>query len=77
MPGESELELWPRLLRRQAQLDALQACNHDPGLRKHTTLDNVHKLLHADEILGSAKLPPAFARALLTTAKDQSLDEAA
>jgi hypothetical protein len=68
------LELWPRLLRRQAQIANVELFRHleeRPPLR---TLLNVYKLLDAWERLGREPLPPTFARRLLTAPKRRTLE---
>jgi hypothetical protein len=69
-PGLKPIELWPRLLQRQEHLLALEAFGED-----HRGLENVRKILEADDLAGEGKLDPGFARALIVTRKNESLDD--
>ncbi len=83
------IELWPRLLRREAEHLALSlygpnkdtrapARNQATGASRtanHADLLNIEKLLAAKRLLGDQPLRPSFARALLTAPRDQSLHE--
>jgi hypothetical protein len=65
------VELWPRLLRREAQSAAVRL--FAPTQAADDTLRNVRKLLDAQELLG-VPLPPTFARRLLTVPQAETLD---
>ncbi|HEX7376441.1 MAG TPA: M28 family peptidase [Pirellulales bacterium] len=68
------VELWPRLLARDAHRQAigLFAFNHDHHYR--VTTINIRKLLDAWELLGKRPLSRGFARQLLTLPKEETLD---
>jgi hypothetical protein len=66
------LELWPRLLRREPHLAAIELFRAEEGHR-HTTL-NVRKLLDGRELSGRP-LPASLARRRLTLPKDEGLRE--
>lgn len=68
------IELWPRMLARDAHRQAIElfAYNHDHHY--HVTTVNVRKVLEAWELLGKRPLGRSFARQLLTLPKEESLD---
>jgi hypothetical protein len=71
---ERPLELWPRLLRREAHVANIELFQHleeTPPLR---TLTNVRKVLHAWELGAGEPLPRSFARQLLTLEKKRTLE---
>jgi hypothetical protein len=70
----SEVELWPRILRREAHVANVELFQHleeRPPLR---TMINVYKLLDAWERGGREPLPSALARQLLTTNRRRTLE---
>src|SRR5262249_7283021 len=66
------VEMWPRLLRRPDELAAVQLFA-EPGLSHESV--SVRKLLDARALLRGTALAPSFARAQLTTASDQTLEQ--
>ena len=71
--GARPLRLAPCLLARPAHVAAARLFERDAERARHTTSQNIRKLLEAYELLG-ATLPRSFARALVHLAKDVSLD---
>jgi len=69
-----KVELWPRLDARELHREAVELFPVDPGHRSHTTTYNVRKLAEASDHRGGAKLPPSYARALLTASRETTLD---
>lgn len=70
------VELWPRLLRRDAHMAAVRGFAAGPEHHEHRIArTNVRKLLDAYELLGDRPLPRSFARALLTLPKEERLDD--
>jgi len=65
------LELVPELEVRPVLQQAAEIFERDPGRRRHTTLQNVRRVLEAVELLG-APIAPSFARALLDASKGTS-----
>ena len=72
-PDRAPIALQPRLLARPGYLEAATLFGADPGRARFTTTHNIQKLLEFGELLGGA-LAPSFARALVHTAKHESLD---
>jgi Peptidase family M28 len=74
---ERPVELWPRLLDRPAHRAAIEEPRRgEPGaaaLAYRRAVNNARKLLEAWQLLGSAPLPPSFARALLRLPKAETL----
>lgn len=68
------VELWPRLLRRPHYLAALRGFDPAHDLYRMQTPQNVTALLEAAHDSGDRPLPRGFARSLIRTAKDDSLD---
>jgi hypothetical protein len=68
------LELWPRLLRRPADVAAIELFEHAQESRPHQTTQNIRKLLDTSRLLGDQPLPESFARQSLTLAKKETLD---
>lgn len=68
------LELWPRLLRRQPHVEAIELFEDLHESRPHQTTLNIRKLLDTSQLLGNKPLPESFARQLLTLPKKESLD---
>ncbi|MGE5186841.1 MAG: M28 family peptidase, partial [Acidobacteriota bacterium] len=71
--GAAPLRLTPHLLARPSHLAAARLFPKDSGLARHTTSNNVRKLLDAYELLRTP-LPRALARSLVHIAKDTTLD---
>jgi hypothetical protein len=71
--GERSLVLAANLLDRPGHREAAKLFVREPGQLRHTTAQNVHKLLDFREYL-AGPLPGSFARALLRIAKDTTLD---
>jgi hypothetical protein len=69
------LELWPRLLRREPHVAAVEQFGHLHEARPHQTTINVRKLLDTRCLLGDKPLAQSFARQLLTLPKSESLDD--
>lgn len=74
LAGAQPLVLSPRLLNRPEHVAAARLFERDPGHVRHTTCQNVRKLLEAKELLGGP-IAPEHARALLHIPKSQSVDE--
>jgi Peptidase family M28 len=72
--GAQPLRLAPRLLARTAHVAAARLFERDRECARHTTSQNVRKLLEAYELL-RAPLPRSLSRALVHIAKDVSLDD--
>ena len=72
-PDET-VELWPRLLRRDAHVANVEAFEHLKETPPHRTMINVVKLLDAHERRGHEPLPRDFARSLLTVPKRHALE---
>jgi hypothetical protein len=73
---EKPVELWPRLLARDLYTSAFQNFSAIADHHQHRiTIQNIRKLLDAWELLGEARLPRGFARALLTAPKPETLDD--
>jgi len=71
--GIPPLRLAPRLLSRSTHVAAARLFERDADRARHTTSQNIRKLLEARELL-SAPLPWSLARALVHIAKDVSLE---
>ncbi|HEX7446531.1 MAG TPA: M28 family peptidase, partial [Pirellulales bacterium] len=69
------IELWPRLVRRPPHQAAIEIFDHEHDQHYCVTAINVRKLLEAWELFGRRPLPRAFARQLLTLAKEENLDD--
>ncbi len=67
------IELWPRLLDRDAHRTAVRVFYNREDPMHHRTANNVRKLLDTRTVF-DRKLEPSFARALLTVPKEQTLD---
>jgi Peptidase family M28 len=72
--GARSLRLAPRLLARTAHIAAARLFEQDPARARHTTSNNIRKLLEAYALL-RAPLPRSFARALVHIARDVSIDD--
>ncbi|MGD0655757.1 MAG: M28 family peptidase [Thermoguttaceae bacterium] len=73
---EKPVELWPRLLKRDAYLSAFRNFSTIENHHQHRiTIQNIRKLLDVHELLGEALLPRGFARALLTAPKQETLGD--
>jgi hypothetical protein len=68
------IELWPRLLRRQQHVDAVELFTQPTTRPPYRDRVNVHKLLDSASLLGTG-LYYSFARALLKVGKRQTLDQ--
>ena len=73
LAGAQPLLLSPHLLARPEHVAAARLFERDPGHVRHTTCQNVRKLLEAKELLGP--IAPSHARSLLHIPKSQTLDE--
>jgi hypothetical protein len=69
------LELWPRLLRREPHVAAVELFQQARTRLPYQDRANVRKLLDSRSLLGGGRLRRSFARALLTAAKDESLED--
>ena len=69
------VELWPRLLRRDVYLSALQDLDSPHDHYKHQTPLNILRLLNSWQLWGKRPLPRSFARQLLRVSKEESLDQ--
>jgi hypothetical protein len=72
---DEPVELWPRLLRRELQQEAVQLFEHMGNSIGHQLSLEALRLLCAKELLGGRPLPRSFARCLLTLSKQKTLDE--
>ncbi len=72
LPGAQALVLAPHLLARPEHVAAARLFERDPGHVRHTTCQNVRKLLEAKELLGP--ISPAHARSLLHIEKQTALE---
>ena len=71
-PNPAEpIELWPRLLRRQPHVDAVELFNQSKTRPPYKDRVNIRKLLDSASLLGT-RLYYSFARALLTLKKRQT-----
>jgi hypothetical protein len=68
------VELWPRLLQREPHLAAVHIFDPAHGPFPNQTTVNVRKLLDTRQLLGDGPLPRSLARALITTAKEDTLE---
>jgi hypothetical protein len=68
------LELWPRFLRREEHLAAVQLFEHSHDPRPRQTTLNIRKLLETQGFWEGKPLPRSLARELLTLAKCQTLE---
>jgi len=73
LAGAQPLVLSPHFLQRPAHVLVARLFERDPGHTRHTTCQNVRKILETKELLG-APLAPAHARSLLHVPKSQTLD---
>jgi hypothetical protein len=71
-PVDRHVELWPRILHRQAHVAALHLFDHPRDPQPYRTSLNVRKLLNACSFF-DGRLPRTFARQLLTLPKGESL----
>lgn len=71
--GQPDLDLRPTLLDRESHRIAARCFERDRGRARHTTSNNVRKLLMASEHLG-APLSPSFARALVRLPKTLTVE---
>ncbi|HMF16439.1 MAG TPA: M28 family peptidase [Gemmataceae bacterium] len=72
-PGSPGVELWPRLLKREAHLAGLELFNQQ-AWQPHQTSLNVRKLLNVRYFFPSG-VPDSFARQLLACPKHETLHE--
>lgn len=68
------IELWPRLLRRELHLAAVELFRHSTDGHPYQAVLNVRKLLDAVSLFGWGALPETYARQLLTAAKEETLE---
>ena len=73
LAGAQPLVLKPHFLQRPEHVAAARLFVRDPGHVRHTTCQNVRKLLEAKELLGGP-IAPAHARSLLHIPKTQTVD---
>jgi hypothetical protein len=71
---DKPIELWPRLLHREAHVANIEVFRHLEEWPPLRTMTNVKKLLDAWEGAGCRPLERSFARNLLTTDKRRTLD---
>ncbi len=71
---DKAIELWPRLLDREAYRLAATGFRRDHDQRYHRTAINIRKLLDTWCLLGGEPLPRDMARWLLTLPKHETLD---
>lgn len=69
------IELWPRLLRRQPHVDAVELFKQPKTRLPYQDRVNARKLLDSASLLGGTGLYYSFARALLTVGKRQTVDQ--
>lgn len=69
------VEMWPRPLRREMHVAAVERFQDVAGDRPHHTTINLRKLLETWELLGERPLPRSFARQLVTCSKHLSLED--
>lgn len=69
------IELWPRLLDRPAHVAAVNEFHVERDTHCHRTTNNVRKLLDSSRLLGPQPLERTFARALLTLARHENLED--
>ena len=69
------VDLWPRLLDREAYRLAVSGFRRDHDQRYHRTSVNIRKLLDTAALLGQGPLPRDLARSLLTLPKHETLDD--
>ncbi len=69
------VELWPRLLRRELHLDAVEMFRHANDPRPHETARNVRFLLDVRPFFRDRPLPRSLARQLIACPKHQPLDD--
>ena len=69
------VEMWPRLVDRERHRLAIEGFQRDHDARYHRTTVNLRKMFDTQQLLDSGPLEPAFARSLLTIAKQESLDD--
>lgn len=74
LPGAQTLVLQPHFLARPEHVAAARLFERDPGHVRHTTCQNVRKLLEAKELLGGP-IAPEHARSLLHIPKKDYLDD--
>jgi hypothetical protein len=72
---DKAVELWPRLLDREAYRLAAGGFRRDHDQRYHRTAINIRKILDASCLLAPEPLPRDLARSILTLAKHETLDE--
>ena len=73
-PAEA-IELWPRLLRREPHIAAAELFTQQKTQTPYQDRVNVRKLLDSGLLLGDTGMRRSFARALLTAANDETLDQ--
>ncbi len=73
--SDRAVELWPRLLDREAYRLAVSGFRRDHDQRYHRTAINIRKLLDTECLLGQGPLPRDLARSLLTLPKHETLDD--
>jgi hypothetical protein len=72
---DQPIELWPRLLRRDLQLAALELFEHAAeGTGHHLSMETL-RLLRTKELFKGQPIPRSFARSLLTVSKHKSIDD--
>jgi hypothetical protein len=78
-PAEPEPDravmLWPRLLRREEHVAAIQLFRHVHDPRPHLTSRNVRKIFHAHELFGNKPIPQSLARQLVNLPRHQDLED--
>jgi hypothetical protein len=72
---EKAVDLWPRPLRRESQLAALDLFDRPGDRAAHHLCREALELLRAADLIGARRLPRPFARCLLTLSKHKSLED--
>lgn len=73
-PSDGGVYLWPRFLRRETHVAAVELFVHAHDPRPRITTRNVRKILDSSQLLGQP-LPRSLARRLLDLPKHQTLEE--
>ena len=71
---EHSVELWPRMLRREPHLAAIELFDHKHNHHPYLTALNVRKLLDTRRLMDGRPLPRSFCRSMLTLPKHETLD---
>ena len=71
---ETVVEMWPRLLHRDAHAENVELFGRRHEDPPHATLLNVRKILDARSMWGANPIPPSFARQMLDLPKKETLE---